>query len=141
GNHCFIRGRRDAHGPIPFAEPRSIPDDGCPNPRLRVLVHDPGAARAASAPGQPPGGGSRCGQAIGTTPCRAREPVKMPFGKYKDLELAEVRRPYLGWLRGQPWVGTWLARAIDEILAGDEQRPEVTLEEALRKWREGRKGE
>jgi hypothetical protein len=67
--------------------------------------------------------------------------MKMPFGKYKDVELNEVPRPYLCWLRRQEWLGPWLVKAIDEVLTGDERQPEATFEEALRKWREGSKEE
>jgi hypothetical protein len=42
----------------------------------------------------------------------------MPFGKYYDLELTRVPRPYLRWLRRQDWVGAWLVQAIDKILGG-----------------------
>jgi hypothetical protein len=42
----------------------------------------------------------------------------MPFGKYQDLELTKVPRPYLRWLRRQAWVGAWLIKAIDDILGG-----------------------
>jgi uncharacterized protein (DUF3820 family) len=31
--------------------------------------------------------------------------MKMPFGKYKDVELTEVPQPYLCWLRRQEWLG------------------------------------
>jgi hypothetical protein len=34
------------------------------------------------------------------------------------VELADVPRPYLGWLRRQEWVGAWLVQAIDDILGG-----------------------
>jgi uncharacterized protein (DUF3820 family) len=61
--------------------------------------------------------------------------MKMPFGKYKDVELNEVPRPYLLWLRRQEWLGAWLGQAIDDILTGEEQHQEETFEEALKKWR------
>jgi hypothetical protein len=63
----------------------------------------------------------------------------MPFGKYKGVELTEVPRPYLRWLRGQEWLCSWLAQAIDEILTGDDPPPDETFEEALQRWREGHK--
>jgi uncharacterized protein (DUF3820 family) len=66
--------------------------------------------------------------------------MKMPFGKYKDVELTEVPHPYLRWLRGQEWLGAWLGKAIDEILTGEEQQPDETFEEALKKWRDGGEG-
>jgi hypothetical protein len=42
----------------------------------------------------------------------------MPFGKYQDVELTRVPRPYLRWLRRQDWVGEWLVKAIEETLGG-----------------------
>jgi hypothetical protein len=42
--------------------------------------------------------------------------MKMPFGKYKGQELTEIPRVYLHWLRSQEWVGSWLAKAVDEAL-------------------------
>jgi hypothetical protein len=44
--------------------------------------------------------------------------MRMPFGKYCDVELTKVPRPYLRWLRRQDWVGKWLVQAIDETLGG-----------------------
>jgi hypothetical protein len=44
--------------------------------------------------------------------------MRMPFGRYRGMELADVPRPYLGWLRRQAWVGAWLVKAIDETLGG-----------------------
>jgi diadenosine tetraphosphatase ApaH/serine/threonine PP2A family protein phosphatase len=65
--------------------------------------------------------------------------MRMPFGKYKGVELTEVPRPYLRWLRGQEWLDGWPAQAIDDLRTGDEAPPEETLEEALQRWREGHK--
>jgi hypothetical protein len=60
----------------------------------------------------------------------------MPFGKYGGVELADVPRPYLRWLRRQPWLGAWLAREIDDELGDKAAAPEDdTFEEALEKWR------
>ena len=57
--------------------------------------------------------------------------MKMPFGKYRDVELTGVPRPYLYWLRRQEWVGAWLVRAIDENLnGGPPGRPEATADAA-----------
>jgi hypothetical protein len=56
--------------------------------------------------------------------------MRMPFGKYQGVELADVPRPYLGWLRRQAWVGAWLVKAIDEILGGGPAgRPGETAED------------
>jgi hypothetical protein len=44
--------------------------------------------------------------------------MRMPFGKYQGVELTQVPRPYLRWLRRQDWVGAWLVKAIDETLGG-----------------------
>jgi len=30
--------------------------------------------------------------------------MKMPFGKYKGLDMDVVPSDYLDWLRGQPWL-------------------------------------
>jgi uncharacterized protein (DUF3820 family) len=46
----------------------------------------------------------------------ARRNMKMPFGKHKDKDLSEIPKPYLRWLRGQEWIGGWLAYALDEAL-------------------------
>jgi hypothetical protein len=43
--------------------------------------------------------------------------TRMPFGKHKDVELADVPRQYLLWLRRQPWLGAWLVRAIGDELS------------------------
>ena len=56
--------------------------------------------------------------------------MRMPFGKYQDVELTDVPRPYLRWLRRQEWVGAWLVRAIDENLdGGPTGRPEATADD------------
>jgi uncharacterized protein (DUF3820 family) len=57
----------------------------------------------------------------------------MPFGKHKDVELGKVPRPYLRWLRRQPWLGGWLVREIDLALSGEADE---SFEEALRKWKD-----
>jgi hypothetical protein len=53
---------------------------------------------------------------------------KMPFGKYAGLELADVPRQYLRWLRRQPWLGPWLVEEIDSVLSGEAV---LSVEEAL----------
>jgi hypothetical protein len=57
--------------------------------------------------------------------------MRMPFGKYQGVELADVPRPYLGWLRRQAWVGAWLVRAIDDILGGG---PGERAEDLGKQW-------
>jgi hypothetical protein len=60
----------------------------------------------------------------------------MPFGKYAGVELADVPRPYLRWLRRQPWLGARLAREIDDELSDKAAAPDdESFEEALEKWR------
>lgn len=56
--------------------------------------------------------------------------MKMPFGKYQGVKLTEVPRPYLRWLRRQEWLGTWLVKAIDDILLGGPAgRPEAPVDQ------------
>jgi len=62
--------------------------------------------------------------------------MRMPFGKHAGVELTEVPRPYLRWLRTQPWLGAWLVDAIDEVLNGKTVAPsDESFEEVLEKWR------
>lgn len=42
--------------------------------------------------------------------------MKMPFGKHKDKDLAEIPKGYLRWLTRQEWVGAWLLHAVAEAL-------------------------
>jgi hypothetical protein len=63
--------------------------------------------------------------------------MKMPFGKHKGVELADMPWPYLRWLRRQPWLGAWLAKEIDEELGDRAAAPEgESFEEALEKWKQ-----
>jgi uncharacterized protein (DUF3820 family) len=63
--------------------------------------------------------------------------VRMPFGKHAGVELTEVPRQYLRWLRGQHWLGGWLAKEIDAVLNGEAVAPsDETFEELLKKWEE-----
>jgi hypothetical protein len=62
----------------------------------------------------------------------------MPFGKHAGLELTEVPRQYLRWLRRQPWLGAWLVKEIDAVLNGEVAAPsDESFEEALEKWEKG----
>jgi hypothetical protein len=61
--------------------------------------------------------------------------MKMPFGKYRDWELADVPKHYLQWLRRQQWLGAWLVKEIDAVLNGEVVAPtDESFEEALGKW-------
>jgi hypothetical protein len=64
--------------------------------------------------------------------------TRMPFGKYAGLELTDVPRQYLHWLRRQPWLGVWLAREIDDELSVQAATSDDgSFEEALEKWKNG----
>lgn len=60
--------------------------------------------------------------------------MKMPFGKFQDVEIAKVPKPYLLWLQRQPWLSKWLVKAIDEVLCGmtkvrsDCRTPDTSME-------------
>jgi hypothetical protein len=59
----------------------------------------------------------------------------MPFGKYKGMELSEIPRDYLVWLRDQEWVGPWLVRGIDNVLnGGPAGRAEGTHDDNGKPW-------
>jgi hypothetical protein len=60
--------------------------------------------------------------------------MRMPFGRYRGMELADVPRPYLRWLRRQAWVGAWLVQAIDDILGGG---PGERAEDLGKQWTGG----
>jgi hypothetical protein len=62
--------------------------------------------------------------------------MRMPFGKHAGVELTEVPRQYLRWLRRQPNLGAWLAKEIDDVLNGKVVAPsdEGSFEEALKSW-------
>ena len=63
--------------------------------------------------------------------------MRMPFGKHKDMELEHVPRPYLRWLRRQPWLGAWLVREIDAELSGETtDSPDDPFEGSLGRWRQ-----
>ena len=59
--------------------------------------------------------------------------TRMPFGNWKDYELDEVPRSYLTWLRGQPWLGAWLVREIDDVLSDET---DLSFEEVLEKCKQ-----
>lgn len=62
--------------------------------------------------------------------------MRMPFGKHVGVELTEVPRPYLRWLRGQTWLGVWLVREIDDVLNGNVvPSSDESFEEILEKWK------
>ena len=65
----------------------------------------------------------------------------MPFGKHAGVELTEVPRPYLRWLRGRPWLGGWLVKEIDAVLNGETvASSNESFEEALSKLKEAENG-
>ena len=59
--------------------------------------------------------------------------TRMPFGIWKDYELDEVPKPYLTWLRGQPWLGAWLVREINDVLSDET---DLSFEEVLEKCKQ-----
>jgi hypothetical protein len=66
----------------------------------------------------------------------------MPFGKHAGLELTEVPKQYLRWLRRQPWLGGWLIKEVDAVLNGEvtATSDDESFEEALAKWKESENG-
>lgn len=61
--------------------------------------------------------------------------MRMPFGKHAGVELTEVPRQYLRWLRRQPTLGAWLAKEIDDVLNGNVvAESDESFEEVLKKW-------
>jgi predicted Rdx family selenoprotein len=66
--------------------------------------------------------------------------TRMPFGRHAGVELADVPRPYLRWLRRQPWLGAWLVREIDDELndkaaaSDDGESFEEALEKLKQEW-------
>ena len=67
--------------------------------------------------------------------------MRMPVGKHVGVELAAVPRPYLRWLRGQPWLGAWLVKEIDVVLNGEaDASSNGSFEEALKAWKEAEGG-
>ena len=66
--------------------------------------------------------------------------MRMPFGKYQDVELTDVPQSYLRWLRGQKWLGPWLVKAIDDFLDGGPiGRAEATEDDIGNPWPADRK--
>jgi uncharacterized protein (DUF3820 family) len=63
--------------------------------------------------------------------------MKMPFGKHAGVELPDVPKPYLRWLRTQQWIGGWLIKEIDAVLNGEVvTSSDESFEEALKTWKE-----
>ena len=67
--------------------------------------------------------------------------TRMPFGKHAGVDLTEIQRPYLRWLRGQQWVGGWLLKEIDDLLdCKVVTEPDKTFEELLQEMKESANG-
>ena len=61
--------------------------------------------------------------------------MRMPFGKHAGVELTEVPRQYLQWLRRQPDLRGPLLKEIDDVLNGDtEAASDESFEDVLKKW-------
>ena len=61
--------------------------------------------------------------------------MKMPFGKHAGVEVSDVPRQYLQWLRCQPGLRGPLVKEIDDVLNGSVVAPsDESFEEALTKW-------
>jgi hypothetical protein len=67
--------------------------------------------------------------------------MRMPFGRYLDVELTEIPKPYLRWLRTQKWLGAWLVKEVDNVLSGEAvASSDESFEEALKTWKESANG-
>ena len=63
--------------------------------------------------------------------------MKMPFGKHAGVELPDIPKQYLRWLRTQPWIGGWLIKEIDAVLNGEAVAlSDQSFEETLKTWKE-----
>jgi hypothetical protein len=60
--------------------------------------------------------------------------MKMPFGKYQDIELAEIPSQYLRWLGRQPWVGRWLIQGIDGVLFERYGQKDQLIEKIVKEY-------
>lgn len=61
--------------------------------------------------------------------------MKMPFGKHAGVELTDVPKQYLRWLKGQQWVGAWLLKEVEDVLNGKVvASSDESFEEALKSW-------
>ena len=52
----------------------------------------------------------------------------MPFGKHEGMELTDIPKPYLRWLRNQPWLGGWLLQEINQVLGDRPVETETEVE-------------
>jgi len=67
--------------------------------------------------------------------------MRMPFGKYAGLEVNDVPRQYLQWLRRQPNLRGPLVKEIDEVLNGNVvAEADKTFEELLGEMKEAENG-
>jgi len=63
--------------------------------------------------------------------------MRMPFGKHAGVEVSDVPRQYLLWLRRQPNLRGPLVKEIDDVLNGTVVAPsDESFEEALKSWDE-----
>lgn len=63
--------------------------------------------------------------------------MKMPFGKHAGVEMTDVPRQYLRWLRSQQWVGAWLVKEINDVLDNqDMASSDDSFEGALEMWKQ-----
>jgi len=59
--------------------------------------------------------------------------MKMPFGKHKGMELEELPRPYLVWLRKNVQLFGQLQAEVEAILDGTSLEHKESTEETLKK--------
>jgi hypothetical protein len=138
-HYSFIQGGGNENGSTTLSDERCVPDARRTRSPYSLLIYDQETVRTALAAGQPqsiqPFGCAASRQSIGTANLRTGGPMKMPFGKYQDVELINVPQPYLRWLRGQKWLGAWLVKAIDDILnGGPAGRAEATDDDSGKPW-------
>lgn len=63
----------------------------------------------------------------------------MPFGKFEGMDLRDVPRPYLEWLRRQTWLKGRLVKAIDDVLESEEREMDQSVVDLLKRMEEDQK--